>query len=1796
MQLINSRYKIKKALKTYDHNTIYYAYDLWDNNTEILLKLYNNDSSNNALFKELTDNFIQIRNLRHKRLNPNYNFDIVSTIDNKSVTINQFFYTFGLIKGTKLSAHIGKMSLEQILSVINQLLELVAYIAFRGHTCKFINPDNIFIVDDNCKFDIKLIDFSALNEIIIKNSYDEEYNIFVAPEARTKQKHSDIGIDIYSIGILLKTMLSGFIPTNNGKSLTINDNLHINESQKNRIIELISKLTDKDSDIRVKNVKEISDELNSIFKQDFKINLTDGRNILNFSNRIIGRDKEINEILDDDRKLDSQIKSRQLISFTGEEGIGKTRLTKELAYRLRMIRRNVYHTSISETNTKELNPIIKILKSMIKDCDNRLIDIYGSELVKIIPEISENRDIKPSPMLSGTKERFRLYDRITKFIIENIKNNPTYIIIDELHNSDIETINLINYLINSVGQASLVLIFSYNMDLMEKKKAIFDTVGSWINQGKIYEHRLLRLNLEETAELIKNILGISYRPINFSTKVMSETLGNPAHIEEAIKNFVATGELFISEQGEWEVPTKNYTALYIPSNIEDAIKRQVKLLDKDLIDIAKYVSVFNTSVSKFTLKKIVGDNSSDIDTLVDRLVSMKILDERVEDWGFTYDFYSKHLKTFIYNDLSEDEKQKLHEKAAITLENTYLQQDRGNIDELIYHYNMSKQIEKAIQKIIYNAKKMRGLAGNMQCVHLWENAYELMKDRVKEDKLEVLVNLGNLYLLQGMTRKSISIYEEGLKISQELNDEKHMAIFYNGLSAAFYRRLDIELMQKYSNEAKDISERNGFIEELLESVRMINRINVSIGNYEEVQDNTIKYLVLAKEHGYDLYIGHFYNHLGIANLHIGQIDVAKDHFQTSLDYFQKSGDYLEAAKALNNLGYIYAEFLDDVNMAMGYFEEGIEISRKFHSIENELTFLNNIGEQYIKYNDHEKAKEYIERMEIISKDIEDENSQFLSQVNLCLIHLNSGNFDKCYTYFEKVNRTFKEGFVENQNILSYYYLLTIFYLTFGNHKKALENLDKTLGYIQGDSTLTLEAKLIRLLLKYYLYESVDKKDVDEIRNLYRSRNFSGERRKALLQIAHIGILLEEKELVNEVVLEDGDLKNKFTTNYLNLMRDMILGKLNRDYTLLTKVLDEVKSTEYYEIEYYTDIELGDICLDDEEYYKAVNHYLTALDLLYRLAKKIPDKALQVSFVNKNRASMIINKLRKVISVVKGNEISNNESIEFNESIKLEEFFNIKNIIELFSEDIYSIEYKETTECEREIPDSFEKLILQLSNNYMSNLDSILNYAVKKTFASRGLIVIHDLETDQLITAALTSHDDFRSDKDMVLAEIKKRNKGILVNKSFGHEGFDELSYTSDRIRAMICMPIFNLKQLDDEENIPDRRKETRTNTSNSIIGYLYLDTDKIFNRFDNKRYELIDSLSHLISINIDNHILKIISSTDKLTGVFTRKHFDSSFKDFIAKARIERKDFSVIMIDLDKFKNVNDTFGHRKGDEVLGKIGKIISQNTRKSDIVGRYGGEEFVVVLSDTKIMDGEIVAEKMRKAVEKSNLINETYPITISLGISTFPEHGQYEEEIIEKADQAAYMAKETGRNKSVVWSNNIGKLRKRQDKLAGIITGNTVKDQRIGLVIVEIIDIVKEKSNIKDKIFKVLGRMIEFLEAEQGVLITLDDNNKIDKVCGRLRFTDDWMDDLRFDEGMVYKIINDQNGEYFIDWEDIREIDFVSGKPIWQSVIMVPLINNGVVKGVLQLTVPIKEKEFDYNNFNFINTIGGIIAAML
>ncbi len=179
---------------------------------------------------------------------------------------------------------------------------------------------------------------------------------------------------------------------------------------------------------------------------------------------------------------------------------------------------------------------------------------------------------------------------------------------------------------------------------------------------------------------------------------------------------------------------------------------------------------------------------------------------------------------------------------------------------------------------------------------------------------------------------------------------------------------------------------------------------------------------------------------------------------------------------------------------------------------------------------------------------------------------------------------------------------------------------------------------------------------------------------------------------------------------------------------------------------------------------------------------------------------------------------------------------------------------------------------------------------------------------------------------------------------------------------------------------------------------------------------LKESQRRLAAANLE---LQKISSLDGLTGVPNRRRFDEVLRQEWHRAMRHCSSLSLIMMDIDYFKNFNDTYGHQSGDECLKKVALSLDNTiSRETDLVARYGGEEFVVILPETGMKGAQAVAEIIRSRVEELNIVHEasgvSKHVTISLGVAcTVPERELNIEDLILAADKALYKAKEKGRN---------------------------------------------------------------------------------------------------------------------------------------------------------------------------------------
>ncbi len=213
---------------------------------------------------------------------------------------------------------------------------------------------------------------------------------------------------------------------------------------------------------------------------------------------------------------------------------------------------------------------------------------------------------------------------------------------------------------------------------------------------------------------------------------------------------------------------------------------------------------------------------------------------------------------------------------------------------------------------------------------------------------------------------------------------------------------------------------------------------------------------------------------------------------------------------------------------------------------------------------------------------------------------------------------------------------------------------------------------------------------------------------------------------------------------------------------------------------------------------------------------------------------------------------------------------------------------------------------------------------------------------------------------------------------------------------------------------------------NKLIGIMAVGKKEPY-AFGPKQMQILSSLGGQAAVAMANAMLykKIekLAITDGLTKVYNHRYFYKKIEEEAERSKRYGTSFSLVMIDVDYFKKFNDKYGHRAGDNALYNVAQVLKAGTRAIDVVSRYGGEEFAIVLPETDAASARVVAERIRRAVQDTYFpVSEDHPpvrVTVSIGISSAPQDTIDVNELIEMADKALYYSKETGKNRVSLWS---------------------------------------------------------------------------------------------------------------------------------------------------------------------------------
>ena len=223
--------------------------------------------------------------------------------------------------------------------------------------------------------------------------------------------------------------------------------------------------------------------------------------------------------------------------------------------------------------------------------------------------------------------------------------------------------------------------------------------------------------------------------------------------------------------------------------------------------------------------------------------------------------------------------------------------------------------------------------------------------------------------------------------------------------------------------------------------------------------------------------------------------------------------------------------------------------------------------------------------------------------------------------------------------------------------------------------------------------------------------------------------------------------------------------------------------------------------------------------------------------------------------------------------------------------------------------------------------------------------------------------------------------------------------------------------------------------SNRVMGslQLFVSTPAAFRQEDAQLLWMLSLVGEtLLTRDYTHEGLLRFAFTDYLTGLKTRGYFEQQLELEIKRCERRKMQFALIVIDIDFFKKLNDTYGHHVGDQVLREVSSILVKDMREVDTVARYGGEEFVIILPETGGPEARVVAERLRRSVEQAKFFvgkpDAIERLTISLGVAIYDQDAHFGRDLIEYADAALYTAKSRGRNRIVLYGE-IARLPRRE-----------------------------------------------------------------------------------------------------------------------------------------------------------------------
>jgi len=1779
MDRINNRYRIIEYIAEDACGHIYRVKNMINNRTE-RLKVFNNKFFKENAIKLFAERFIELSTIDHPNIAKVYEFSSIDTIDYQKNHSSKYFYTYEDFPYGEGVDYLS-LSREDSHRAILEICRGLQYLHFRNECYMYLNFDNITFYKVDGELRVKFNDLAHIIQYKYLAKYNsKEVNQFLSPRLIWAET-IDTSADLYSLGIVFYYLYYKYdYKTTNLSLETLEDN---------GIHRAIHRLTTNLKEDAYEDISDFISALADLLRMPYEFSDKPFYERLNFKNRLVGRDKEINRIIKmAEKSLNLECNENSYLIY-GRKGVGKTRLLKELGYRFQFLGYNILRNDVGDSfdNFAFFKKVIWEI-AFTEVVDINLIRKYGVEIGTLLPDVAEHWRISETISTIEELGNLRIANRIFKFLEEYVNNKQLIFIIDNLDNLNIYDRKVLEYLVNSEREIAMFIVAGVEVEEYHTNNAV-----SEYHENKVVQMNIVNYSYAETSEFISTCLGKGEEDIKFVSAIMNRTNGNPAMIIRAIERLFNSGKIYVDDKRKWDFAK---VTTFKDVDLEEQVVEvaiDIEQFHDIHLKVMELLSICDIPLLDEIIVETLELPIPEFEEVIETLKNDAVINSKFSDWGFSYFIENTSLKSLLSLSLSETVIIEYHKKIADYLESKYRIDEKFLDDRLIYHLEQSMQHEKCAEYSLIYAERLKNYSLKEAQSLLYYNKALQHASNIDDHLFltRIHMQIGDIYQDINRFEDAMDHYEHARIIAIDQNMRTYEIDALNRIGQISLKRLNYVASKEILLHVNKISRDEGYLlGELRSSVHLIDYY-LEIQKYGQAITLIDHYIPKCDGELYRRMLAELYHRKGALYYFSDKFYDARDCFERSIDIVGNHGNEDLKSLCLNNLGVIEMEYVVNNKKALEYFLEAEELNIRNNVYTDLSIYKVNVGAAYFKMGKHRQGLNYYDKAIKIATDSNDKRDFFTISSEIIRDLIVYGAYDKAYSMLKKIEIEYSNVMDLTKYSSQYAFMSMEYFLAFGNYEVAYKWYTK----IKKGQTESAQRSFAIKLMEIIFDEN----------NMHNTEEVSESLLWRLTQLQESAISVLDYQLLRGLIIRavkqlltssnfilmhkfieyDKQLIEKFDCVFLRLQHETLAaGFSDNRIEKYEDILNRYDGAEFNTSKWITHKLLGDEYHQSGNYYEAMLHYTTALDMVKNIAMLLPEEFKRAFIINDPLKLQLKNRLLELSGKILHGRSTDSMLMIESEINSVDEFFNISELHLLFKndrfiQDVYDALFKD------KFPKmmSIEDIIDDMHHDDEQNILGILTYYVQILCADYGCIVFKDDSNG--IEKLFEMGEAPTNNLEMVKHSLYYENEGLYVNVN------EESLYTyllKDGKKAILYIPIYEKISQKEMDDFDDTLHENE-------IGYIYLESSKVLNNFNQENFIKCRLVVNLVKSFLENYRLRILSTVDKLTGVYLRKYTEERFGLALQKARSTNESLAVIMCDIDKFKHVNDTYGHRKGDEILRNLGRILVESLSDIGFVGRYGGEEFLIILPDVDNKKAFEISESIRNRVQQEIRVEARKNVTISLGISCYPSHGLSEDELIENADKALYYSKNTGRNRSTVWSKEISSDQYRFDRLAGILTGNSAVDATNMQSIVEVIGMLKLKIGKEGKLLKVLENLIDITKGELAYIVEWGDGDNQStymKERGSNRLNTAFIPD----SALLNRYINSKNGDYFVNWDQTQKSDDDQNNLDWKSIIVSPLFDGERSKGLVVVEVPISEREFDFSNYNYVNLMSGLISAII